>query len=210
MRCPLWGEHVLPDGKVVGACDTPYAVYPQYRNEWQKVEPLELADALDEWPKHLCLTGGEPFMQPASKLEAFVKEVLERDYTVEFFTNGTMQMDPWAFKYSRAITLDWKLEGSGEEVITMPERVTFRDFNYQNLTHNDAIKFTVASLDDLLEAKQWYDRIYGYTRAQFYVGAVWTKIADEEIVEFIQTHELPWKLNLQVHKFIFDPDARGI
>lgn len=212
MRCPFWGEHTLPDGTTVGACDTPYAVYPQYRKDWTAFDPSELADGLAEWPKHLCITGGEPFMQPLPVLERFIKEVLERDYSVEFFTNGTLQMPQWAFKYSRAITLDWKLEGSGEglKVIADNKKVITRDFNFKNLTGKDAIKFTVTGPTDLDEALDWYDDIKDWTGAQFYVGGVWGKIADKEITDFVQRHSLPWKLNLQTHKFIFDPDARGI
>ncbi len=36
LRCPGWGSTTLPSGEVVGSCDTPYAVFPEYRDQWEK------------------------------------------------------------------------------------------------------------------------------------------------------------------------------
>jgi 7-carboxy-7-deazaguanine synthase len=209
MRCPLWGEHTLPDGEVVGACDTPYAVYPQYRSEWHKVTPQALVDSLPTWPKHLCITGGEPFLQNAKALETFVGLAMDEDYTFEVFTNGTLPMGDWVFAKNSAITLDYKLFGSGEGLL-QGKKFTTRQDNIKRLSALDAIKFTIGTQADLSEAMVAYAHLANHTKAQFYVGAVWGKVTDAQIIDFMTTHKLDWKLNTQVHKYIFDPDARGI
>lgn len=210
MRCPYWGTHTLPGGEVVGACDTPYAVYPQYRNEWTKYDANALFEQLALWPNNICLTGGEPFLQPHSELEAFVLRCKAEGYSVECFTNGTFAFPEWAVD-NIAFVIDWKLSGSGE--VLDQKQLSNREYNAKKCTSfDDAIKFTVTSIVDLREAVAEYYWLTGddSVQAEFWVGGVWGKITDEEIVKFVQENKLDWRLNIQTHKHVFDPEARGI
>src|SRR6266498_4505304 len=100
LRCEGW------------ACDTPFAIYPkEYRHTWEKLEPQEVYDRIASWPKHVCLTGGEPHLQPVSELIALSNFLRYGDYTFEVFTNGTYPLVLNDCSY----VMDWKLLGSGED-----------------------------------------------------------------------------------------------
>jgi 7-carboxy-7-deazaguanine synthase len=203
MRCPGW------------PCDTQFAIEPSLymaKNEQGVVIGSEKLDAdvlvrrLPEWPKHLCLTGGEPFMQKHVDLQEFCEFAWERGYTIEVFTNGSFAFPPWAIGGLR-IMMDWKLEGSGEEYTGLEERLR----NAQRLHVRDGIKFVVKGFRDLQQAHGVYEGIKEKdVAAQFWVGSAWGTISDAEIVEYMMEHRLPWRLNIQTHKVIWPAEARGV
>jgi hypothetical protein len=43
---------------------------------------------------------------------------------------------------------------------------------------------------------------------EFYCGPVWGKLEPSEVVDFILSNKLPWRLNIQAHKYIWLADAR--
>src|ERR1700704_2587022 len=69
MRCPGW------------PCDTPYAIDPAiWRYESMKASTMWVAEQiLDLKPRHVCFTGGEPFMQPWEELQELWAKLHTRD-----------------------------------------------------------------------------------------------------------------------------------
>jgi 7-carboxy-7-deazaguanine synthase len=193
LRCPGW------------PCDTPHAIEPSiWRQESEKLSADELFGRLASWPRSITLTGGEPFLQQEDDLHTFVHNAAEAGYKIDCFTNGTFDLPTWAIAEMTFI-LDWKLKGSGEQSANWAE---VRERNVDRLMFSDYVKFTVAGMDDLEEAyESWGRRSY---RCQITVGGVWDKITDEEIVNFIMTRELPWRLNVQLHKHIWPANKRKV
>jgi 7-carboxy-7-deazaguanine synthase len=170
--------------------------------------PHELMLATPKWPKHVCLTGGEPFVQKRSELQDYCERLYRTGYTIECFSNGSVFYPQWTDLYGITFMMDWKLQGSGEAD-------SFRDVRERNaidrLGSNDGIKFVVTGNDDLFEAQEvWKYFTRKSCRAQFYVAAAWGLMTDAEIVEFIKGWQLPWKLNVQVHKYVYEPSMRGV
>ena len=194
MRCPGW------------PCDTLYAVEPKYHKEWKAYEPSELYEATPAWPKHVCLTGGEPFMQKNSELEEYCKALREAGYGIEAFSNGSFVYQSWVKNLQIRIMMDWKLKGSGEAETALE----IRERNYQLLHMLDGVKFVVKGVEDLNEAHTIWARLNRDRAPQFWVGAAWGTVTDDFIVEYIKIHELPWNLNVQIHKYIWDAKKRGV
>lgn len=206
LRCPLW------------PCDSQFAIDPiLYRHEWRQVTPEKLLDGgdIETWPKNICLTGGEPFLQPYSELEELVRGLTNRGYKVECFSNGTLLYPPWATKLISFI-MDWKLTGAGDD-LSKYTKVRFK--NLKQLGTKDALKFTVASREDFDEAINFY-MTYVMTgkgtragmRAPLttYVGAVWGKVEEKELAEWLLKEHLPLRMNVQLHNHIWDRTQRGI
>jgi len=195
LRCPGW------------PCDTPHAIDPAiWRHESQKLTPSELYEMLEEWPRAITLTGGEPFLQNNEALEEFCLVVKQNGYSIECFTNGTFLLPMTA---NIDYILDWKVKGSGERLTTQQHEA--RKANVLRMCIRDAVKFTVADEFDLLESHATYDLLRSQGAiCQFFVGGVWGKIEDVVIVNYIEENKLDWRLNVQLHKHIWPAEARGV
>jgi 7-carboxy-7-deazaguanine synthase len=82
---------------------------------------------------------------------------------------------------------------------------------FSRLRGIDVIKFVVGSVEDLIQALEFYESYYPKLKAQIYVSPVFGEIEARQIVDFIQIHKLwNWKVQLQLHKYIWDPEERGV
>ena len=200
LRCPLW------------PCDTPYAIFPEYRKEWlvQDVDTiyhriLEVAKTCVSF--NVCFTGGEPFLQKHDDLYALYSH-LETNWRIghiEAFSNGALEYPDWLQKTDLEVVMDWKLPGSGEGEFSQ----TRLDNIHQRLRMNQlALKFTIADRHDYDVAKEYWGAWgHGY---QTFAGIVWGKMSNQELVEWILEDGLPWRLNVQVHNHVWDRSMRGI
>jgi 7-carboxy-7-deazaguanine synthase len=211
LKCPGW------------PCDTPYAIKPELFTKEQELYPCgALAERVSQMCRetgatNVCLTGGEPLLQHTGTLFHFVADLHERNRRhVEMFSNGTLSYETadwprWWFTDHVEVVMDWKLPGSGEAIPGEAAATRLANLNllreYTNYYH--AVKFTIADEADLMAAKEvWSKYLSTAGRPPVYVGPVWGKFEAEQIVEFLRDNKLPWKLNLQTHKYIWDPDER--
>jgi 7-carboxy-7-deazaguanine synthase len=190
MRCPGW------------PCDTQHAIQPsQYAGKFEKLSPQEVLERIPEYPNAICITGGEPFLQ--SDMHEFVWAAAQsRD--IDIFTNGSFDYEDFLFEYHAIrLIMDWKLQGSGEANTAREKRI----INAAKLRRKDSIKFVVKDLEDLTEAHGVWMHLRDLgVIAEFWVGAAWGHIKDADIVEFVLHHGLPWRLNVQQHKYVWDPE----
>lgn len=213
LTCPGWGvKTTLPSGKEVVGCDTPHAVFPElYKND-PVLTPEQVIERLrpeDEVP-HLCITGGEPLLQPYGPLNTFFEALVDhRDYTVDLFTNGTFLLGrvPFfgqknVFRSKVTVVMDYKLRGSGESGKFLTE-------NLEYLIATDAVKFVVKDRTDFDEAVDAVNRFYegsSWIRQtwlpQWMVGPVWGLMDPVELIEWTIKSGINFRLNLQTHKFV--------
>lgn len=206
LKCPLW------------PCDSAFAIDPEkYRHEWTTTTPEKLATdgSIEEWPKNICLTGGEPFLQPTKELEELVHRLFMQGYEIECFSNGTLPYPRWATDKIKFV-MDWKLGGAGDD-LSRYTKTRFR--NLKALGTKDALKFTVASRNDFDEAITFYrshilngvsTKIQMHQPLVTYVGAVWGLVEEKELAEWLMKEQLPLRMNVQLHNFIWNRDQRGI
>lgn len=204
MRCPGW------------PCDTPHAIDPEiWRHEAEKITPVHLAERIsiladDMGCRNICFTGGEPFIQPLIDLEELVDRVQADEYGDSFlfeaFSNGSVIYPKWVLDKFH-ITMDWKLEGSGEAKTQRAARLA----NAVDLKSSDDIKFVVKDTKDLHEAMAISILLQNHgVQAGFLVGTAWSTISEADIVHFMMEQGVPWRLNVQVHKYIYPAEQRGV
>lgn len=195
LRCPGW------------PCDSQFAIDPKlYRKDWLDRTPSELMGETKPWPKSLCLTGGEPFIQHAADLEEYCRMALAKGYFIEVFTNGTIPYPDWALK-NLSFIMDWKLPGSGEDPAN-----EMRHWNLERLNHKDAVKFVCRDYDDYRLAKEYaeiyIDPIVPIRRPVVYFGAVFGVLPEKQLATWMMRDELPYLLNVQVHNYVFGATTR--
>jgi 7-carboxy-7-deazaguanine synthase len=147
------------------------------------------------------VTGGEPLAQ--KNVFPFITELGDRGYEVLIETGGyvsTEKADPRA-----KIILDVKCPASGEA-----ERNHWP--NLERLRKDkDEVKFVVADLNDWHFAREIIEKYDLENRAkEILISPVFGVENLPEIAEAVSRSGLKVRLNLQLHKYIWGADARGV
>ncbi|MCM1024462.1 MAG: putative 7-carboxy-7-deazaguanine synthase QueE [Prevotella sp.] len=183
-------------------CDTAWANAGNCPCE-RLTEAEILGYVLSSGIKNVTLTGGEPLLQP--NIKSLIDLLGENSLSVEIETNGSVDISGYGGDPFRPIfTLDYKLPSSGMESHMLTE-------NYKHLQKTDTVKFVAGSPADLERALEII-REYGLTeKCAVFISPVFGKIDPAEIVEFMIKNKLNGvNLQLQLHKFIWEPNARGV
>ena len=184
-------------------CDTKWANRPGVPTE--KWTDRQLAEAVRKSGAGLVtLTGGEPLLQ--KDLGLLLDTLAEETETLaEIETNGSIDIRPMAERVNRPyFTLDCKLPGSGMQGHMLPE-------NYELLCPEDTVKFVCGSREDLDVARDVMNRYDLRERCHVYLSPVFGRIEPADIVEYMKEHRMNGvTLQLQIHKFIWDPDKKGV
>jgi len=194
-------------------CDTQHAIQPAQFTKLQKFwDPVALADhVLSFGIDNICLTGGEVFLQGKAQLTAFITSLKGTRETVEVecFTNGALTWGDDLPYIIDTFILDWKLPGSGESYDLQGPFLN----NFEFLEAHDAVKFTIKDETDYELAKHRYVSVIKGRQEEpmVYAGVVWQgKWSTEELCEHMLRDDLDWRLNVQVHKFVWHPDKIGV
>lgn len=182
-------------------CDTKYA-----NDSNAKYEILTDQDILDYLKSskvvNVTLTGGEPLLQ--ENIDSLIMLLLDHGYSVEIETNDSIDIKPFINDNRPIFTLDYKVPSS-----KMEKKMNLD--NYQYLVKDDVIKFVVGSIDDLDKAVEIIDKYDLVNRVQIYFSPIFNLIEPSDIVDYMIEHNLNGiKLQLQLHKFIWDPNLRGV
>ena len=184
-------------------CDTAWANSPDAESEEMTASDIA-AIIRDSGLTHVTLTGGEPlFRDGMSQLVDYLSS--DPGLCIEIETNGSMDLSPLlACNVRPSFIMDYKLPGSGMEKAMCLS-------NFHLLTMQDAVKFVAGSaqdLDRILDIIKAYD-LAGRTR--LFISPVFGQIDPKDIVDFLIRHQLnDVRLQLQMHKFIWDPMQRGV
>lgn len=183
-------------------CDTKWANTPDAPA--RDMSPAEIAESvLREGIKNVTLTGGEPMLQP--ELPELCRLLYEGGCSVEIETNGSVPFGELAgAEYRPIFTADYKLPSSGMEKYMCGE-------NFSLLRKCDTVKFVSGSIEDLERAREIIARHSLCGRCNVYISPVFGGIELTEIVEYMLRHKMNGvRLQLQLHKYIWDPDKRGV
>ena len=185
-----------------GYCDTKWANTPDAPCETMTAAGLA-AYADSTGIVNVTLTGGEPLLQP--ELPELIAALMKSGHRVEIETNGSLSVEKLAASEHRPVfTLDYKLPCSGMESAMLTD-------NYRFLSGEDAVKFVAGSRSDLEKAEEIIKEFGLTEKCKVYISPVFGMIKPAEIVEFMLERKMNGvRLQLQLHKFIWDPELRGV
>ena len=177
-------------------CDTAYAF-----EEGQKRSIDDVASAVDRYRCELVeITGGEPLRQPA--VYPLMERLLASGKTVLLETGGHVDIGRVPAPVVKVV--DVKCPGSGEV-----ERTDLN--NFWRLAPHDEVKFVIADRADYEFARELVRRHALDERcATVLFSPVHDVLGPTELAEWILADELPVRVQVQLHKYLWHPDRRGV
>lgn len=182
-------------------CDTGYAQKPGDSN----MTLQEIVDRVKQYKCHrVTLTGGEPLLQ--SDIAKLVKALSDEGMEINIETNGSIPLESFDWCICNVLfTMDYKTGASGES-----HNMYLPNLGY--LSASDVVKFVVGSKEDIQQAfyivDQYLDRC---NPPMIFFSPVFGSIEPKDIVEAIkQSGHTECRVQLQLHKFIWPPEQRGV
>lgn len=146
------------------------------------------------------ITGGEPLLQHDDVLD-LTKRLLDAGYKVLIETNGTMSIS--SLDNRAVVIMDIKTPASG-----MSGKNALANLIY--LKPEDEIKFVICDRNDYEWSKEMVLEQGLSKRCTVLFSPSVGTLASRELADWILQDRLEVRLNLQLHKIIYNPDERGV
>lgn len=180
-------------------CDTSYAW--DTTADVTEMSASDIADYIKSTGiGHVTITGGEPLLQPG--LIGLLSRLA--DYQVHIETNGAIPVEQFRIGDNIHFVIDYKLPDSGmEERMHLP--------NLASARKTDAYKFVIASNRDLDKAVKIVRQYNLEEKTQVYFSTVFGKMEPAVVVERMKSEKFNGvKIQLQLHKYIWNPQRKGV
>lgn len=176
-------------------CDTKYSYH---EGEFQSIP--DLIREIQSYPaKHVCVTGGEPLLQ--KEIYGFMTQLCDLGYTVSLETSGSKpihQVDPRVL-----IVLDVKTPASGAADSFDLENLSVRSQQVE-------YKFVVNSESDFDWAENFCRQHDLFKKFKVLYSPSFQEMDARRLADAILQHKSSARLQLQLHKYIWEPDTRGV
>ena len=181
-------------------CDTLYALNP---NAGTEMSVNEILNEVDKYGvRNITLTGGEPLI--SKNVDLLIDSLINKKYRVNIETNGSVPIDNYLERC--LITMDYKTPSS-----LMEEKMLLD--NIEKLKETDVLKFVVAEND--LPSVEKVLKKYN-VKCYIYISPIFGKIEPSKIVEFMKEmngrgiNMEKVRVQIQLHKVIWDPNMKGV
>jgi 7-carboxy-7-deazaguanine synthase len=176
-------------------CDSEYTFYAGDEMSFESI-----LDQIKSYPTKLVeVTGGEPLAQ--ENATPFMKLLCDSGYDVLLETSGSLDISRVDPRVKRIV--DFKCPGS-----SMAARNRWKNVN--ELTKNDEVKFVIKDRLDYEWAKNEIQRHSLTDKCPVLMSPVFGEIENVDLANWILDDGIPVRYQLQMHKYIWDPKARGV
>jgi 7-carboxy-7-deazaguanine synthase len=176
-------------------CDTPHAFN---QGSLREVEEVICRVRAEDCPL-VEITGGEPLLQ--EEVFSLMTRLADMGLTVLLETSGAHDVSRVDARVH--IIMDLKCPDSGECAGN-------HWANLDLLKPTDQIKFVIASRRDFEWAAETIRTRQLHKRFHVLLSAVHGDLAPLRLAEWLLASRLPVRMQLQMHKYIWDPGARGV
>ena len=177
-------------------CDTRYA----YETGTEMSIDEIAAQARSYRCRLIEITGGEPLLQ-REEVDSLMESLLGNGYKVLLETNGSLsveRVDPRVVKI-----VDVKCPDSG-----MSEYMLWE--NLQHLGRHDQVKFVLSSRRDYEWAREVIAKYPSLGELEILLSTAFNVLKPEDVVRWMLDDGLSARFQLQIHKYIWHPDTRGV
>lgn len=176
-------------------CDTTYSYSPEFTKsikeimaEIRQYEPVKLVE----------ITGGEPLLQ--DDVYRLIQKLHNDAYKILLETNGSISLKKLPDLVIKIV--DIKTPGSGSAESFLKENLNF-------ISAEDEIKFVICNRDDYVWSKEFIrdHNLYNY---KILFSAVAEQLKPKDLARWIIEDKLPVRLQLQLHKYIWNKNKKGV
>lgn len=177
-------------------CDTEYAFYIG--------KDMSIDDIIEQTEKYNCklveVTGGEPLMQEG--VHELMSKLCDKGYDVMIETGGSLPIENIDKRVK--VIMDLKT----------PYSKMMKKNRYENIPHlkpTDEVKFVIGSREDYDWTKEIITK-YDLTNKieQVLLSPVFGAVENIELAEWIIADNLNVRFQIQLHKYIWHPETRGV
>ena len=203
-------------------CDTKYS-YDEFDCRNKNLKPDEIIDIINTYRcKNILCTGGEPL--ELNKAKRYLPlYIASKGFKVRIETNGSCPVYSHSeikefIEDTNLLNLNYALDIKCPDSL-MSENNIYEE-NFKMLGLGDELKFVVASQNDLdfgIDVIKKYSGVLAKSGAIINFSPVFGKIHPSNIVDILKENNgyfeetgLKVRLSLQIHKFIWPPEARGV
>lgn len=176
-------------------CDTEYAFY--------EGKDMLIDDIILEVEKYNCklveITGGEPLVQ--ENVHFLLKKLCAKGYEVMLETGGSLLIKDVDNRVK--IIMDLKTPSSG-----MMEKNLYDNINF--LKPSDEIKFVIGNREDYEWSKEMIDKYKLNKKVTVLMSPVFDKVQNIDLANWILNDRLNVRFQVQLHKYIWSPEMRGV
>lgn len=177
-------------------CDTEYAFY--------EGKEMSVSEIVKEVRKYNCnlveVTGGEPLVQMDECL-MLMKQICDEGSEVLLETGGSLTIKDIDSRVR--IIMDLKCPSSG-----MEKKNLYENINY--LKQKDELKFVIGSREDYDWAVNIINKYNLENKCKILFSVVFKKLEPLQLVNWILEDNLNVRFQLQMHKFIWHPETKGV
>ncbi len=177
-------------------CDSQYT----YNTAFTREIP-EIIDQISKFSsvKLVEITGGEPLLQTGSV--KLMEKLIALNYTVLLETNGSIDLQNVPTPVVKIV--DIKCPGSGHEESFLEKNLEFID------PQKDEIKFVLTDKLDYNWAKNKIIE-FGLNGHKLIFSPAYSLIDPQDLANWIISDGIKVRMQLQLHKYIWDPETRGV
>ncbi len=176
-------------------CDTTYAY-----EDGTEMPIGSILQYIDKFTSKLvCITGGEPLLNKDAPL--LIKDLLDKNYRVLVETNGSCDISILPKKAVRI--MDIKCPDSN-----MSHLMHWQNVKY--LSKSDEVKFVLRSQRDYEWAKMIIQKYRLPEVTNVLIGTVFGAVSPRSVIRWVLEDGLDVRIQLQLHKYIWEPQTRGV
>ena len=139
-------------------------------------------------PSYICLTGGEPLIQP--DIDILMKKLCSEGHKLSVETNGTVDITPY-FRFIDSFVIDYKLEYPDKMIMS----------NFELLRDSDIIKFVVKDSEQFLVALRIAEEFYKMGSKNIAFSPI--KGFEETLAKALISFRVPYAIySVQLHKIL--------
>lgn len=177
-------------------CDTEYAFY-----EGKDYTIEQIIEKVKSYDCNLVeVTGGEPLFQ-YDECKLLLQKLCDEDFVVMLETGGSLPIKDIDKRI--IIIMDLKCPSSG-----MMKKNLYENVNY--LKPDDEVKFVIGSREDYEWTKDIIEKYELDKKCNILLSVVFGKLEPVSLVNWMLEDKLRARFQLQMHKFIWQPDMKGV